>query len=516
MNDNRKELKLHFNNNIKLLFYENISIEELKQTSLKMFDICSQLYTPNLFYIRDDSSLVELKDNDALLFVLSNNSTKKRHRINIELLQKDLSNVELTSSICLLKEREDKSELDLLDKNDSKRNDLNIINESEVWRSEKLNQEKVEDIGVQKFNQEAKNNVISEIQTAKEYIQQISQNHVGIETEIKMVDNKVNSEIIRTEKKSVNFYDINMVDSKTSTEKINSIENKNTKKENIIFEQENQLVHQRCLSNEENFKFNCSICSSINNSKFKYVCLICKELNLCIDCEDSHIHPTIKFKNNQLSSRKEAFILLKQHENKDFQELNKKSSGIFSLVKCAFTLTSSYAAKLTKDNLNENSTMRVPSNSLVSLTLTIQNVGIEDLGEETLIIVKNIQNLKIEQSNLGIKLKRNEYVDIHINIETQTSRIYDLELSLHNKNYEIIHDSLCFKLDVYNKIKEKDLLEFFKDYPELKTLDFQKKYMIRQIKNENLTNKNIKEVLEILERNNWIIHESIDELTSDY
>ena len=53
----------------------------------------------------------------------------------------------------------------------------------------------------------------------------------------------------------------------------------------------------------------CSICSS-NIFTEKYLCLICKECILCQNCELNHLHPVIKWKNNQLSNLNKIYYKL--------------------------------------------------------------------------------------------------------------------------------------------------------------------------------------------------------------
>ena len=53
----------------------------------------------------------------------------------------------------------------------------------------------------------------------------------------------------------------------------------------------------------------CSICSS-NIFTEKYLCLICKECILCQNCELNHLHPVIKWKNNQLSNLNKIYVLI--------------------------------------------------------------------------------------------------------------------------------------------------------------------------------------------------------------
>ena len=71
----------------------------------------------------------------------------------------------------------------------------------------------------------------------------------------------------------------------------------------------------------------CSICSS-NIYLEKYLCLICKECILCDNCEANHLHPVIKWKNNQLNNLKKIYLFTSNY-NKDMIDYNNQNKGGF-------------------------------------------------------------------------------------------------------------------------------------------------------------------------------------------
>ena len=87
----------------------------------------------------------------------------------------------------------------------------------------------------------------------------------------------------------------------------------------------------------------CSICSSKIYYE-KYLCVICKDCIICSNCELNHLHPVIKWKNNQLQNLNSIFLFLSQYNN-SIQKLNlNNDSGFFSSnkPKYEFKLESKY------------------------------------------------------------------------------------------------------------------------------------------------------------------------------
>ena len=80
----------------------------------------------------------------------------------------------------------------------------------------------------------------------------------------------------------------------------------------------------------------CSICSSSIYTE-KYLCLICKECILCENCEANHLHPVIKWKNNQLNNLNKIYLFMTNY-NKEIID-NKRIFGS-NLTKYNFKLKS--------------------------------------------------------------------------------------------------------------------------------------------------------------------------------
>ena len=74
----------------------------------------------------------------------------------------------------------------------------------------------------------------------------------------------------------------------------------------------------------------CSICSS-NIYLEKYLCLICKECILCPNCESNHLHPVIKWKNNQLSSLNKIFLFLSNY-NKEIKNIIRREGSTITKI----------------------------------------------------------------------------------------------------------------------------------------------------------------------------------------
>ena len=108
----------------------------------------------------------------------------------------------------------------------------------------------------------------------------------------------------------------------------------------------------------------CSICSS-NIYTEKYLCLICKECILCTNCELNHLHPVIKWKNNQLSNLSKIYLFMSNYNKEIIDYKNKNKGGFFGSNK------SKYHFRLNSDVLEY--TMK--PNQDLDIPITIYNLN---------------------------------------------------------------------------------------------------------------------------------------------
>jgi len=504
MNPTINEFKLLFNNDIKLFYNKDgITLSKLGETSLSLFEINGNLYIPKLFYIQEDKndSLEELTSDDILKNILKShaNISSKRPRFRLELGFKAIDDV---------------------------------MNNIELSESFNLNKEEINEKETKETKENQSNLVSSSIQTDNETTKNIPFTmHKSTGTEVKMINNGVNPDNIQMEEKAVNSINVTMVDKEIETmkEKVVTTENKLTetdskikkevKNERVIqFEDEemnNELNKNFGSLNEVKFDINCSICNQ-EIVKFKFVCLICKDFNLCQVCEEFHKHPTIKFKSSQLSNKKDALMLLKTFENSDFPEINSKPCGIFSKIKNVFVNPYYYANLRLINSNNEENKIRVASKSWLSLILEVVNTGKDIINEDTLVLVRNYNDLNVNIPKLGYNLKYNELLDVELTIDTKEANNYNLEIFLYNKDFKIDHNVISLKVEVYDAKDEKEFDEgLLKDYRKLAGISFQKKVFLKQIHDEKISNKDCMEVFNIMERNKWNLNSAIEELTLD-
>jgi hypothetical protein len=154
----------------------------------------------------------------------------------------------------------------------------------------------------------------------------------------------------------------------------------------------------------------CSICSS-NIYMEKYLCLICKECILCKNCELEHLHPVIKWKNNQLSSLNKIYLFMSNY-NKDIIEYNKNNKGGFfgsNKPKFEFKLK----------NINFEYSMK--PNQRLEIPVKISNLNNSDVECSQLKLIlfgRNIKDLIVFNKEIKDRIGKEKELKTSISIES--------------------------------------------------------------------------------------------------
>ena len=253
----------------------------------------------------------------------------------------------------------------------------------------------------------------------------------------------------------------------------------------------------------------CSICSSKIYYE-KYICLVCKDCIICNNCELNHLHPVIKWKNNQLSSLYSIFLFL-SYNNKAIQNLNSNNKGGFF-----GTNKSKYIFKLESNKLELN--LKPKEN--IELPINIINLNKADIDGKRLklvLLARNTKDLIVYNKDIESIIKREESLKTSLSIETNIfSKIYTFTIELYScEDIEIECNSLSIKLNVLADKDEEQLNIKFKNYPEIIKESKNTKKIIKNI----MDNKKIKQdpltILKYLKENDGDINQTLKLLLSD-
>lgn len=188
----------------------------------------------------------------------------------------------------------------------------------------------------------------------------------------------------------------------------------------------------------------CSICSS-NIYTEKYLCLICKECILCTNCELNHLHPVIKWKNNQLSNLSKIYLFMSNYNKEIIDYKNKNKGGLFGSNK------SKYHFRLNSDVLEY--TMK--PNQDLDIPISIYNLNNTDVDCKQLKLVlfgRNIKDLIVYNKDIKDIIKREEGIKTFISIESGNfSKMYHFDIGIFSPiDIELVFNTITYKVKVSN------------------------------------------------------------------
>lgn len=247
----------------------------------------------------------------------------------------------------------------------------------------------------------------------------------------------------------------------------------------------------------------CTICQ--RRIKFeKYLCIVCKNTTLCIECEQYHIHPTIKIKSPNfadmsiifnymhhtgITKKKDKEIKLLLHISSSISQFTMRPKG---LIKLYINIENQSKIKTPKSNINKNDNNE--ENSLYNI-----------YNSEVYIYSKNNPGITIVSQRLP-SLKYKESKDIEIEVASGSIfSIYDLEVQFHSNksNVKVEHNELKFKVIVNNDQDEEELNCYFYKYPKLLVESKETKEDIRCIIDQHITEEHPYMYLNYLKENNF-------------
>jgi len=267
---------------------------------------------------------------------------------------------------------------------------------------------------------------------------------------------------------------------------------------------------------EENYEkipmnMQCSLCKK-NIIGVKFTCLVCYNLNLCVQCESTHNHTTAKIKGvHEANAKGEIYNLLKKFEKEDFPEHN---IGILTGLRNSFSGCNKYSAKLKVEFANE---VRARPSKSFKIPLLVANTCKNQIPSNTLILVRGIRDLKVRSLTIGIDIDPKASIPIEISGEAAVNAgVYDLEILLYHNQVEIECEILKIMLVVNDDKEEEELDIFFEKHPKLLLIPKLKKQILRKIKLEGYSDKDLTVIYNIMEKYRWSIDYAIEELVAEY
>ena len=185
----------------------------------------------------------------------------------------------------------------------------------------------------------------------------------------------------------------------------------------------------------------CSICSSSIYTE-KYLCLICKECILCENCEANHLHPVIKWKNNQLNNLNKIYLFMSNY-NKEI--INNKRIFGSNITKYNFKLK----CDIISYSMKPKQKLEIP--------LTIINLNNNDVDCQKLKIIlfgRNIKDLIVYNKEIKNLIRREGSTITKINVESgEFCKMYHFDVGLFSteNNIELDFNFISFKVKVSNE-----------------------------------------------------------------
>jgi len=250
---------------------------------------------------------------------------------------------------------------------------------------------------------------------------------------------------------------------------------------------------------------------NLNNSR--YSCVLCFDLIMCSKCESTHHHPTIKFKaDGDLNSKHDVYNLL----NKFKDDFPKKELGLFNEIRNSFSGSLNFSAMLHVDSFKFDE-IRARPNKKFNIPILITNTCKNQIPSNTVVMVRNMYDLKINTQTLNrdLDLKGSLEFDLFCESPNHTG-VYNLEIFLFHKVIEVKTDILRVKVVINDDMEEEQLNLYLVKHPKLLNIPKNQKEIIRNIKNDKLSEKDLNLIYNIMDKHNWDINVAIDELLMDY
>ena len=271
---------------------------------------------------------------------------------------------------------------------------------------------------------------------------------------------------------------------------------------------DNLLLNSRFI-NPETFKLlKCILCNEKLSGGLKYICCICENCILCENCEKTHFHPCIKFKSTFLSNITDIYRFMT-----NIYSFKSNTKNFFTKL-----FTKEYEIKL-YPICDKKICLRPQKNFIFAIKIfNFTNNLISSSQFE--IISKNNKNIKILIPNTKFNIRPNSHYTLKLkcktkkNIKKEKVDFYLFSDSLYFKNQEDVHFTIDFEIN--EDWDEEKINSHFENNEyailyskEHKTIAID---LLNNAGNSNIEKDFIKNVFDILVKNNWNKNSSLNQI----
>jgi hypothetical protein len=255
----------------------------------------------------------------------------------------------------------------------------------------------------------------------------------------------------------------------------------------------------------------CSICSR-NIHSIKFTCCICTNLTACEKCESLHLHPMIKFKTKELSTKDDIlYYMINNLEPKNIESYK-------NLIKKAKEISENLFEKKFKLKMYQYSDyFTVRPNKKFKIPLIIHNDSKEKIPKSKIsILTKNHKDLKISSQLIDSEISGRERFEINLECESNDQlKLYDFQIFIYSPEVKIECEPLNMKIEVNNDEEEESMNEYFAMYSKILSISKKEKSMIKKILQDGICQKHPYVIYNIMNKYNWDLEKALDELTYD-
>lgn len=256
----------------------------------------------------------------------------------------------------------------------------------------------------------------------------------------------------------------------------------------------------------------CSICSR-NIHYIKFICCICINLTTCNKCESLHLHPMIKFKTKELSSKDD--IIYYMISNLEPNNLDSYKN----IIKKAKEISENLFEKKFKFKMYQFSDFfTVRPNKKFKIPLIIHNDSKNKIPKSKIIILtKNNKDLIISSQLIDFEISGSERFEINLDCKSNGQlKLYDFEIFMYSPEVKIECPPLKIKIEVNNDDEEENINEYFVMYNKILSISKKEKSMIKKIIEDGICQKHPYIIYNIMNKYNWDLEKALDDLTYDY
>jgi len=266
------------------------------------------------------------------------------------------------------------------------------------------------------------------------------------------------------------------------------------------------------------FRQTCDICMKSPILGAKYLCMLCQDLVICRNCETQHNHPVIKFNNELIGNKDQLMKLMFLASNKDEGNILQKFITKIDNSKSMQRIQSFFKSSALKAQLEceyNNGVCVKPGTSFL-LPMYLYNTSPRgNLPKGMKILPLNNKDFEIAPFVTETELEPKQFIKIELKCKAPLrDDKYKVKFIVFHNNANINNQPTTLEVTVGVDENSK-LNEFFLEFDEIVKLTKEKKKIIFDVVNDELSKKNPLTIKAILEKYNWRVEFALDELMQE-